>query len=73
MNGQQSIPVPDSPAPEGPCEWCGDPDTVPFVVRPASWGKAANGIRVLKRRALVVPACRRHAIEFGQNPYAGDE
>jgi hypothetical protein len=50
----------------GPCEWCGDDDTVPLLVEPARFGKAANGVRVLKRHAVVVPACRKHAERFGQ-------
>jgi hypothetical protein len=56
--------VGDDPG-KGPCQWCGDLDTVPFLVEPARFG-VENGRKILRRRAIVVPACRRHADQFGQ-------
>jgi hypothetical protein len=75
MDGQTSIPVDDSPDPSGPCAWCGEPITVPLIVEPARFGKAANGVRVLRKRPVVVPACREHAEHFGMvvdAPFWGD-
>ncbi len=57
---QTAIPTPAEEPITGPCAWCGDPPIGTVEVERARWGKAANGVRVLKKRAIVVPACREH-------------
>lgn len=62
MTGEQtSIPVSDDePTPIGPCRWCGERSVGMVVVEKERHTTAANGIRVLKRRALEAPACQEH-------------
>ncbi len=39
------------------CAWCGAETTNRVDIDPARWGKAANGVRVLKRRAITAACC----------------
>ena len=42
----------------GPCRWCGGEPATPFEVEKPRYGlHRKNGVRVLKRRAVMVPAC----------------
>lgn len=60
MEGQTFIEVPDAPPTAQTCAWCDAPATTELEVERARFGKAPNGQRVMKRRAIVAPACARH-------------
>lgn len=61
MSEQTTIPVPEPPpAASKRCAWCGEPAVGEFETHPASYGKAVNGVKVLKRAATTAPVCREH-------------
>ena len=57
---QTAIEVPDQPVDRGPCAWCGGVATHDLEVHPASYTTTAHGVRVVKKRATVVPVCTHH-------------
>lgn len=68
--GQTSIPHGDREYPNS-CAWCGHSPAAPYELEKARYTKAANGQRVVKRAALVVPACDVHRRQFDSQRDAG--
>jgi hypothetical protein len=59
MIGQTEIPGDFGERTSGPCRWCGAEPTEPFEVEPPRYGlHRKNGVRVMKKRPIMVPACR---------------
>lgn len=64
MEDQTAIPVPQGPAPGHPCAWCGHRPAEPYELERTRYATAANGSRVVKRKALEAYACSRHRQQF---------
>lgn len=62
--GQTSIPHGDE-VHEGPCVYCGHEPAAPVEIEKARFGKAPNGVRVMKRRPVVVMLCDAHRRQTG--------
>lgn len=61
---QHEIPVEPAPEPRGPCAWCGEDSVAAIRIEKPRYGKAHNGVRVLKKHAIVVPVCAEHEARF---------
>lgn len=61
LANQMTIPVPEGPVALGRCAWCEDKAQELLQLEKPRYTVAANGQRVLARRALTVPVCARHA------------
>lgn len=55
--GQTEIPVPQGPASLGPCRWCGRPSVGVIELEKPRYRTAANGVRVVARRAIEAEVC----------------
>jgi len=60
MADQTQIPVPESAPVLGPCRWCGKPAVGTIETEKARYTTAANGTRVLARRAIEAEVCQAH-------------
>lgn len=67
MPDQTQIPVPETPPTLGPCRWCGKPAVGTIEVEKARYTVAANGTRVLARRAIEAEVCQAHWLSLRES------
>lgn len=60
MADQTAIPVEEPTPTLGPCRWCGQPAVGTIEVEKPRYRTAANGVRVLARRAIEAEVCQTH-------------
>lgn len=64
-----TIPLPEGPAPDPGCAWCGDKPTTDLILEKPRYTVASNGTRVVKRRAVVVPVCPTHRVSLNPREF----
>jgi hypothetical protein len=65
----------EAPAPvaERPCAWCGALTVGTLEVEKARYGKAVNGVRVMKKAPVTAPCCGECSLRLAPGDQAGPE